>query len=184
MEIILLRHGKPSVDLKGFLNAREFKQLIKDYAQSGIQNHPPLDLKDLFNSHYAVCSHLERSLQSAKHLGISEIHYTDELFAETDIPHFDKFIIKLPIISWVITLRLMWLFGFSKNGESFKEAKNRAKQASNKLIELAQKNEKVILVGHGLMNRLIAKQLRLNNWQGPKSPGRCYWEYGLYLRKK
>ena len=181
MEIILLRHGKPSVEINGHVSACEFKQLVKEYTQSGIQDHPPIDLKDQFNSHYVVCSHLERSLQSAKHLGMPEVHLTDELFAETDIPHFDQFIFKLPILAWLISLRIMWLLGFSKNGESFKEAKNRAKLASNKLIALAQKNEKVILVGHGLMNRLIAKQLRLNNWQGPKSPGKNYWEYGLYI---
>ena len=180
MEIILLRHGKPSVDLKGNLTASDFKFLAREYAQSGIKDHPPKDLKDNFNSHYVVCSHLERSLQSTKGLGITEVHLTDELFAETDIPHFDKFFIKLPMMGWLISLRLIWLLGFSKNGESFTQAKIRAEQASNKLIALAQKNEKVILVGHGLMNRLIAKQLRLNNWQGPKSPGSNYWEYGLY----
>lgn len=45
---------------------------------------------------------------------------------------------------------------------------------------LAQENEKVILVGHGLMNRLIAGNLRRNNWQGPTSPGKKYWEFGIY----
>jgi len=40
----------------------------------------------------------------------------------------------------------------------------------------------VILVGHGLMNRLIAKQLRYKHWQGPASPGKKYWKYGVYIR--
>ena len=74
----------------------------------------------------------------------------------------------------------MWLFGFNKNGESFTKAKTRAKEAACQLIALAEENEKVILIGHGVMNRLIARQLRLCKWQGPSSPGRKYWEYGIY----
>ena len=98
------------------------------------------------------------------------------------MPHFDRSFLTLPAMGWFVLLRIMWLFGFRKNGESFTQAKFRAKQAANKLIALAEKNDKVILVGHGLMNRLIAKQLRLKGWQGPVSPGKKYWEYGVYIR--
>ena len=182
MEIILLRHGKPIGDLKGNFNACELKQLVVSYAQSSIQDHPDEELKGNYDSHYVVCSDLKRSIQSAKKLGLENIHYSDALFAETNIPHFDKGFIKLPIIIWLISLRLMWLFGFKNNGESFIQAKKRAERATDKLIVLAQENEKVILVGHGLMNRLIAKQLRLKNWQGPPSPGKKYWEFGEYRK--
>ena len=181
MEIILLRHGKPDVELKGHFNASEIKQLVLEYAQSGVQDSPPVNLKDRFNICYVVCSNLPRSVQSANKLGINEIHISDALFKETDIPHFDQGIIKMPAMAWLTVLRVMWLFGFKKNGESLSQAKNRAKHATNKLIALAQENEKVILVGHGLMNRLIAKQLRLKSWQGPSSPGKKYWEFGRYI---
>lgn len=180
MEIILLRHGKPEIELNGYIKANEFKQLAIAYAQSGIQEHPPEYLKQDFKSHYVVCSDLERSVQSARKLELNNIDLITELFKETDIPHFNKSNIKLPVTAWLIILRVMWLFGFKKNGESFKQAKIRAKEAANKLIELAEQNDKVILVGHGLINRLIAQQLCLNNWSGPKSPGKKYWEFGIY----
>ncbi|WP_231886464.1 hypothetical protein [Methylomonas methanica] len=38
----------------------------------------------------------------------------------------------------------------------------------------------VLLVGHGLMNYLIAQQLRANGWHGPAKPGKRFWEYGVY----
>ena len=180
MEIILLRHGKPGIELNGKIRPVDFKQLVSAYAESGIQDNPPFHLKDRFNSHYVVCSHLQRSMHSANKLGFDEIHISDKLFAETDIPYFEKRAIKLPVIGWLIIFRIMWLFGFHKNGEPFSRAKIRAKQAALKLIELAEENEKVILIGHGVMNRLIARQLRLKNWQGPGSPGRKYWEFGIY----
>lgn len=182
MEIILLRHGKPELDLKGRLNASEIKQLVIAYEQSGIQDHPPETLRKCFNGHHIVCSDLARSVQSAKRLGFKQIHLSDALFKESGMPHFDQSFFKLPAMIWFTLLRIMWLFGFKKNGESFVQAKLRAKKATNKLIVLAEKNKKVILVGHGLMNRLIAKQLRLRHWQGPASPGKKYWEYGVYIR--
>ena len=182
MEIILLRHGKPELNLKGRLNAKEIKQLVVAYNQSGIQDSPSETLIKRFNKHYVVCSDLARSVQSAKRLGFKQIHLSDALFKESGIPHFDQSFFKLPAMIWFTLLRIMWLFGFKKNGESFIQAKLRAKQAADKLIALAEKNEKVILVGHGLMNRLIAKQLRLRHWQGPASPGKKYWEYGVYIR--
>ena len=180
MEIILLRHGKPDVKLIGYLNANEFKQLVNTYAQSGIQDLPTQKLKDDFNAHYVVCSDLLRSIDSAKKLGLKNIHLSEALFRETDIPHFDKSFLKLPVTAWVILFRVMWLFGFKKNGESFSQAKRRSKQAAEKLIMLAEENEKIIVVGHGLTNRLIAKQLRINNWKGSSSPGNKYWEFGVY----
>lgn len=90
MEIILLRHGKPELELKGRLKASELKQLAVAYAQSGIQDFPPEPLKERFSSHYVVCSDLERSIHSAKRLGINQIHLSDALFIEANIPHFDQ----------------------------------------------------------------------------------------------
>lgn len=66
MEIILLRHGKPDVELSGYLNAEEFKQLVYSYAQSGIQGSPAEKIKEHFNTHYVVCSDLSRSIESVK----------------------------------------------------------------------------------------------------------------------
>ena len=182
MEIILLRHGKPKVDLAGNFNAVQLKQLVVDYHESGIKDFAPAELKNQFHSHYVVCSHLERSTQSARNIGFDKISYSDELFSETKIPHFDRTPFKLPVIMWVIMLRLFWLFGFSQNGESFSRAKLRARQAASKLIEIAEENNNVILVGHGLMNRLIANNLRQRGWQGSLSPGKKYWSYGKYTK--
>lgn len=180
MEIVLLRHGKPEIELKGHLNGTEIKQLVADYLQSGIKDSPHKSLKNRFNHYFIVCSDLTRSVQTAKKLDVDYIHLSDNLFAEIELPHFDQSKIRMPVTAWLILLRIMWLFGFKKNGESFSKAKVRAKEATNKLITLARENEKVILVGHGLMNRLIANQLRRHKWQGPISPGKNHWQYGRY----
>lgn len=180
MEIILLRHGKPTLELKGLIKSADFRNLTTAYAQTGIKDQPAINLKAKFNSYYIVCSDLERSIQSAQKLELDKIHLVDQLFKEADIPYFELNLFKLPVTVWMIVFRIMWLFGFDKNGESFQSAKIRAKQAAIKLIALAEEKQKVLLIGHGLFNRLIAKQLRIHNWTGPVSPGKRHWEYGRY----
>lgn len=180
MEIILLRHGKPKVELSGYLSAKQLKQLISDYAQSSINDAPTEKLKTRFNNHYVVCSDLLRSIDSAKKLNLNNINISDALYRETYIPHFDRFFLKLPATLWLIILRILWLFGFSKNGESFSQAKARSKQAAENLIILARKNKKVIVVGHGLMNHLIGKELEKKDWQPSERIGKRYWEYRSY----
>ncbi len=54
---------------------------------------------------------------------------------------------------------MAWLFGYRSNSESFVEAKQRAELGADMLIELAHDNKDVLLVGHGIMNRLITKAL-------------------------
>ena len=180
MEIVLLRHGKPEIELKGNVNATGFKQLVVKYEQSGIQDLPPNNLKNRFEGHYVVCSNLERSLQSAKVLGFKQIHLTESLFAETSIPHFDQTLFKVPVMIWLIGLRIMWIFGFNKNGESFLQAKKRSKLAAEKLVLLAQENEKIIVVGHGLINILIGRQLQINGWNRKRAKGKKYWKFISY----
>ena len=61
-------------------------------------------------------------------------------------------------------------------------AKARAKQANRTLIELAETHQKVLVVGHGLFNHLLAKELRKSGWQGPRSLGKKHWEFGSYTK--
>jgi len=183
MKITLLRHGKPAFELKGKVRARELGSIARSYDLSGIADLP-LDETVLAvqGSQFVVCSHLPRSIESAKALGFSDIHLQDSLFGETTIPHFSRGSLSLPIGVWLVLLRVLWLFGFSKNGESFKQAKNRARLAADKLIDLAEMHHDVLLVGHGFINHFIAKELKQRGWQVSSKPGRNYWEYGVFKK--
>lgn len=183
MQITLLRHGKPAFELKGNVRALELGLIARSYDLSGIADLP-LDETVLAvqSSQFVVCSHLPRSIESAKALGFSDIHLQDLLFSETSIPHFSRGLLSLPAGVWLVLLRVLWLFGFSKNGESFKQSKNRARLAADKLIELAETHHDVLLVGHGFINHFIAKELKQRGWQVSLKPGRNYWEYGVFKK--
>jgi broad specificity phosphatase PhoE len=181
MQIILLRHGKPAVELSGRARAKDLASIAKAYDASGIIDRPqPETLAELRHANYVVCSDLPRSVESAHALGFGHLHVADSLFRESALPHFDSSSIELPITAWVMVCRLLWLAGFSQNGEAYSVAKCRARQAANRLIDLAEAHGNVLLVGHGLMNFLIAQQLRANGWRGPAKPGKRFWEYGVY----
>lgn len=181
--IVLLRHGKPSFELKGNVRAKELSEIARSYDLSGIVGTPPEEtVVAVQESVFVVCSHLARSVESARALGFTEVHIRDPLFRETMIPHFGRGSMLLPISVWVVVLRLLWLFGFSRNGESFLNAKKRAKQATLRLIELAEKHQHILLVGHGFMNYFISKELRNAGWNGPSKLSKGFWGYGIYER--
>lgn len=73
--------------------------------------------------------------------------------------------------------------GFSSNGESFRASRVRATAGAEMLKNAAVEYGSVLLVGHELINHFIAKELLITGWQGPKSPGKRHWEFGVYQYK-
>ena len=183
MRIILLRHGKPVFELKGYVRGSDLGRVAKSYELSGIVGSPPIEsISAIQGSRIVVCSHLLRSIESATALGCSEVHAKDPLFCETPIPYFDGRFITMPITAWTVLLRIMWIFGFSKNGESLIDARKRAEKATERLIELAETHQNVLLVGHGFINHFIAQELKRRGWLGPSRPSSGFWGYGIYER--
>jgi broad specificity phosphatase PhoE len=179
--IILLRHGKTLVTLSGKVNASDLADLAHKYTAAGIVDVPPTKvLNAVRDASFVLCSDLPRSLQSAQALRFAEVHGIEPDLRETVIPHFSKGSIKLSVSVWLIILRVLWLAGFSQNGESYTSAKRRARKATAMLTVLAERHGTVLLVGHSVMNYLIARELRARGWRGPAKPGKRFWDYGVY----
>lgn len=181
MEITLIRHGKPTFELKGKAKARDVGEIISRYDLSGIEDEPPENAKQRASaSHVVVCSDFIRSLESAKALGFSDILLSDPLFREIAAPHFKTGSLTMSVEAWGVLLRCLSVIGFSRNGESLAMAKRRAQVAASTLIDMAHEHRSVLLVGHGFVNYFIAQELLARNWVGPSKPGGGYWEYGVY----
>lgn len=183
MRITLLRHGRPAFELKGNVRAKDLGTIARSYDLSGIVGIPPREtVAAIQGEPLVVCSHLARSIESAKALGFSEVHMKKPLFCETAIPYFGNGYVPLPVGVWVVVLRILWLFGFSRNGESLTKARKRARHAAARLAELAEEHQNILLVGHGFINHFIATELKKSGWLGPSKPGKGYWSYGIYER--
>lgn len=179
--IVLMRHGQPEVALTGRLRAAELAELATAYQACAIVDAPPENVRHAVKHIKAVlCSDLLRSLQSAQALGFGSDLIADALFSEARLPHFNQGRFRLPVGVWLIVLRLLWLAGFSRNGESYRAAKARAALAAARLAELAGVNGEILLVGHGVMNYLIACRLRRMGWQGLVKSGQGYWQFAVF----
>ena len=183
--IVLMRHGRPAVVLSGRLEAAGLGPLAKAYQASGIVDTPATETSEMVQNFGIIfCSSLPRSRQSARALGVGDRAVADPLFDEARLPYFGGGRVRLSVGLWLTVLRWLWLAGFSRNGESFVAAKLRARLAATRLVECAQTCGDVLLVGHGLLNHLIAQELRAKGWIGPAKLMRDYWSLGVFTPPK
>ena len=185
MEITLLRHGRPELISNSSISARELSDWIAQYNKSGISTiESPSEecIRCAEGAGIIVSSTLTRSIKSAELLHTDQKRISDRIFAEAGLPFAEWSKIKLTPKYWAVFFRALWFFGYSNNSESYTESKERAAQASQKLVEHAIMHHSVLFVGHGIFNRLIAKQLKEQGWFGPRNPGSNYWEFGTYKK--
>lgn len=131
-------------------------------------------------AHRVISSNLPRALSSLKALG-REPELIDEIFKEAGLPIFHMPILKLSPTLWAAFFRVMWLLGFSPNAEPLNVAKQRARQAAKILVACAKEsNGPALLMGHGVMNRLITKELKSLGWKECRRQGNGYWNAGIY----
>ena len=165
MEIILIRHGKPTSANNPELSASEYTKWIRRYNASDVseQSRPQNKLK-LNSSNLIISSDLKRAIHSAEIYTGEPPDQTFELFREMEIPRY-KFPFRLKAWTWVYLCRAFWMLGLKGPFESYKEAKSRAELGAEKLIELAQEKGSVVLFGHGYMNLHIRKFLINKGWE-------------------
>lgn len=186
MEIILIRHGKPAFQPLERVNSTEFAQWVQNYNASGLDSSslPPMKIKqDALTRYVLVCSALTRSIESAQTLNADKIVLSDALFNEAGLPTLNgrglSWLTLSPRI-WAVILRGLWLFGYANQTESFKEAQLRAAKAASQLQSLAQQHKNILLVGHGIFNRMLAKELSRMGWHGSKKLKSKHWSYATY----
>jgi broad specificity phosphatase PhoE len=175
MEIILVRHGRPKFNVNNIISAAGFSQWVRYYNKSNIctESIPPKPLVDKVKSFYVVSSDLNRAIHSAVLCVDKSPDLILKELREMDIPRF-KFPLKLKSNNWLIISRLLWLLNFNTQVESFKQAKLRAKVAANKLVELTKDNDEIVVFSHGLINKYLAKELRILGWSGSYKR-QSYW---------
>lgn len=188
MKIILLRHGKPDTPTFGPISASELCRWIEAYNSAPLdtRNKPSNDVVAIAQHCNAiVCSDLRRSIESAKTLGVSDIHSVDAIFREFELPYSNSMLgqgmIKLPPSIWAVIYRICWFMGYANHSETFVAAKLRAESATHKLLNIAQRHETVLFVGHSLLNGYIAKNLLSKGWQGGMCQSHKYWEISEFV---
>ena len=109
-QIILLRHGEPALDKKGWRNRKEAIQFVKDYDSVGIYTPAfiPVNLQ-LGELEVIHTSSIPRSIATAKAVfDHEEIQQPDSLFREFERKIFSFPNVRLPLSWWLNTSRVLW----------------------------------------------------------------------------
>ena len=176
-EILLVRHGKPQCDHSTRIRGCEFARWVAEFEDAPIDRSflpSPELLARVARVPCITTSPLRRSVESALILAPGRSAMAEPLFKEAGIPTAIPFRVALSPGFWDALARAAWLLGMASGDESFREARVRAAQAGARLVALARQHGAVALVGHGMLNTLIARALRASGWTGNGTP-RVYW---------
>ncbi|WP_348959344.1 histidine phosphatase family protein [Enterobacter cloacae complex sp. Mu1197] len=182
MEIILMRHGEPEYRGAGKVSYREMAGWIDSYNRSSTGRDRPSEMAQIlaYRALTFLSSPLPRALSSLKTLGC-EPGLIDEVFREAELPVFRIPGLRLSPFYWAALFRVLWLCGLSGESECVSVAKERAVKAAEILVNVAKDSDgPVLLMGHGMINRFIAKELIASGWKEQTSPVTGYWGAGVY----
>ncbi len=182
MEIILMRHGEPQHRGEPKVSCREMAEWIDSYNLSSTGSDRPPEMAQIlvYRALTFLSSPLPRALSSLKTLGC-EPGLIDEVFREAELPVFRIPGLRLSPFYWAALFRVLWLCGLSGEAECVSVAKKRAAKAAEILVTAAKGSDgPVLLMGHGIINRFIAKELIASGWKEQTRTGKGYWGAGVY----
>lgn len=172
-QIILIRHGEPDLEIKKSYSFDEAKEYTREYDQVGIKEVKDNDLIQA-DVDQIYSSHLPRAISTAEKLFPEKPIIRDPVFAE-----FESQLVKLPgrfnIRTWLRVGRFFWFLGVEKEGhESRKNAFKRVRKALIKLESIAEKDNKVVLVTHGMFIHFLKEEMRKKGWNEKVDGGQDY----------
>lgn len=165
--IFLIRHARPKVARNGYFDAAAARKYISDYDAAQVEEfvleHEAIPFRKITK---VYCSTLVRSQLTARAIFGDKVELRiDHTFREFERRIFSLPLVRLPIKLWLVGARLLWFLGFnSRDIETFKEARTRARKAALILSEDAAQNQTTVLVAHGLLNNFIRRELRRMGW--------------------
>lgn len=164
MEIILIRHGKPTSAHNQILSASEYAKWIRRYNFSDVskQSRPDFIHEDV-SSCYLVSSDFNRAVHSTVIYTGRKPDLISSVYQEMEIPRY-KLPFKFKAMTWVFLCRVLWMIGLTGSFETYRQAKKRSELAAEQLILLAQEKGNVVLFGHGYMNLHIRRVLIKQGW--------------------
>lgn len=185
IRIVLARHGRLAWDFRTPIPGHALAAWLRAEGEAplDVSSRPSAELERLSReAKCLVATPLRRSRDSAQLLAPSIQPLIDPCFREAELPSAIRSGLRLRPMIWAGLARGAWFCGWSKGVESFRAARERAATAASVLTGHAEEVGMVVLVGHGLMNILIARRLRAAGWRGPRVPSTRHWTFGVYER--
>ena len=182
MIIWLVRHGRPTSPNRKWISGRELGRWVSAYDASGLDRNfpPPASVSRVVASAGCVlASDVRRSLESAAWLAPSAHVHADSMFREAALPQ-SLLPLRLPPGFCVVVSRIAWWLGWARADEDLPMTRQRAARAADRLCELAEQHQSVAVVGHGMFNRFLARQLTTRGWRGPAFLPSAHWSCAAF----
>jgi broad specificity phosphatase PhoE len=181
--IILIRHGKPHIDVAPTASHRGFRDYIDDYEAAGLDpaDAPPEELQDLVGELASIyTSDRKRSHESAKTLAPNAELIADPLFVEAPLASPRIPLLRMRVTKWAVVSRVLWYAGYHPQIENYRRARHRAVKAADILVARARADGTAALVAHGYFNYLIGVMLRRRGFKQTGSHKARFWNAVIY----
>lgn len=186
LRIILIRHGRPDIEVAPRASHREFRVYIDAYEDAGLDPNsaPPDELQDLVGELAAVfTSDRKRAHDSARALAPHAELIVDPLFVEAPLASPPIPILRMRVPKWAVVARILWHAGYHPEIENYRRAKHRAGEAAKILVARARQDGAAALVAHGYFNLLIGRELRQRGFEKSGLHRARFWNAVIYTRE-
>lgn len=181
--IILIRHGRPAIEIAPRTGHGGFRDYIDAYEGAGLdpKDAPPEELQDLVREVTAVYSSGKpRSEQSARMLAPHAEVIADPLFVEAPLAAPRIPLLRMKVPKWAVVARVLWHAGYHPEIENYRKARHRARDAADILIERSNDIGVAVLIAHGYFNFLIGRELRHRGFHKSGSHRARFWNAVIY----
>ncbi len=186
-QIILIRHGKPDINQKGWFSSLDAQKYSENYNQVEVVDFETIPVcMEILKPDTIYSSILVRAISTANKLINDQAIYIDSrsLFREFEREIFTIPLIRLPLNFWLVSSRLFWYLGIhSSRIESHKAAKKRVSLAADYLETKSGSQKEVILVAHGMFNKALSKELQKRGWTLVFENGNSYLSMKIVAKK-
>lgn len=189
MEVTFVRHGPSCWESHAPCSAQQFRTWMENYNDRGIfqESVVPLDtVRKCQEASLIITSPLLRAVESTHVLmaGMDKQLVKSNMFREAELPVMDRIpsFIRMKPQKWAVLFRSIWVAGYGGGNETFRQARRRAEKARDTLMEYARIHGKVVVIGHGIFNMMVAKELIKKGWAGKYPPSRHHFCCTTYVQ--
>ena len=167
------------------ISGRDIGQWVRHYNDVGIARElaPPALARELASSaRCIIASDLRRAWESAEWLAAPKDIRFDRELREAGLPESLHISVRLSPGAWVVLARAAWWLNLCQSEETIAMTRQRAGRVADRLGVLAAEHGSVLVIGHGMFNRFVARQLLRRGWRGPKPLPSGYWAVARFDR--
>ena len=176
-EIYLIRHAQVELDTPGWIDYKAAIAHKQKYNQSPIMAFDADEVLAKIDHYDAIdtvfVSPQSRARETATQIFGSRVHYRVELqLKELEYPVVHIPVLILPKAVWLGISRGTWMLGLNNQQlPTLKVEMQELEIVADELISFAERNQRTVIVAHGMVNRQLKKILKRRGWRVMENEG-------------